>query len=64
MECVRTTGAVPSSNPLERGEVEGEHDAVSTLDKLTAGAREQATELAVVGGPVAQDDVVAGALQE
>ena len=63
MECVRTTGVVPSWNPLERGEVEGEHDAVSTLDKLTAGAREEATELAVVGA-VAQDDVVAGALQE
>src|SRR4249920_666220 len=44
-------------------EVEGEDDAVSTLDELTAGAREQRTELAFVG-PVAKDDVVAGALQE
>ena len=44
-------------------EIEGEHDAVRTLDELTASAREQGTELAVVGS-VAKDDVVAGALQE
>ena len=44
-------------------EIQGEHDAVRTLDELTASAREQGTELAVVGS-VAKDDVVAGALQE